>query len=82
MQATKEKAYYTPQFSAMACITVRRLAWSLGLSMPKTLDKIIKALPLLYTPSVVCKLCKDNSRCNLCGFNQPAVEKAVIQNAS
>jgi hypothetical protein len=29
---------YTPQFSALSAVSVRRLAWALGLSMPKAVD--------------------------------------------
>jgi hypothetical protein len=58
---------YTPQFSNRATITVRRLAWALQVSMPKAVDKTVNALP-----SVVCPLCKDSTKCNLCAFNQNA----------
>jgi hypothetical protein len=35
---------YTLQFFQTATVTVRRLAWVLGLSMPKAVDKIINEI--------------------------------------
>ena len=73
---------YTPQFSPTATVTVRRLAWALGVSMPKAVDKIIKELPSLFSPSSVCPLCKDSTKCKLCGFYQATAEKAGTGNAA
>jgi len=61
---------YTPQFSNKATVTVRRLAWALGITMPKAVDKIINELPSIFPPSVVCPLCKDSTKCQTCGFYQ------------
>jgi hypothetical protein len=66
----KVRRYYSPQFSAMAAVSVRRLAWALGVSMPKAVDQIISLLPSLFSPSVICPQCKDRTKCKLCGFNQ------------
>jgi recombinational DNA repair protein RecR len=73
---------YTPQFSPTATVTVRRLAWALGISMPKAVDKIIKELPALFSPSAVCPLCKDSTKCKLCAFYQSPAEKAGTENAA
>ena len=73
---------YTPQFSPTATVTVRRLAWALGLSMPKAVDKIIKELPSIFSPSSVCPLCKDSTKCKLCGFQQATTEKTGTENAA
>jgi len=72
MQTTNKKRFYTPQFSEMACVSVRRLAWALGVSMPKAIDIIIKELSSAFSSSFVCPQCKDKTKCSLCGFNQPA----------
>ena len=87
MQASNNKRYYTPQFSALAAVSVRRLAWFLGVSMPKAVDVIISKLPSIFTPSAVCPQCKDNTKCSLCVFYQPsqastAAEKAGTENAA
>jgi primosomal protein N' len=69
---TINKRYYSPQFSAMAAVSVRRLAWALGVSMAKAVDQIVTLLPSLFSPSVICPQCKDRTKCKLCGFNQQA----------
>jgi hypothetical protein len=61
---------YTPQFSDLATVTVRRLAWALGVSMPKAVDQIVGLLPTLFPPSVICPKCRDTAKCKLCRFNQ------------
>jgi hypothetical protein len=61
---------YSPQFSPQATVSVRRLAWALGLTMPKAVDRIVAMLPSLFSPAVVCPACKDNSKCNSCAFHQ------------
>jgi hypothetical protein len=63
---------YTPQFSELATVSVRRLAWALQVSMPKAVDSAVNALPSLFPPSLVCPLCKDTTKCTLCAFNQSA----------
>jgi len=68
-----KKQFYSPQFSEMACVTVRRLAWALNLSMPKTVDIIISELSSTFSSSVVCPQCKDKSKCVVCGFNQQSI---------
>ena len=74
-----KKRYYTPQFSEMASVTVRRLAWALNLSMPKAVDIIIKELSSAFSSSVVCPQCKDKTKCKVCGFNQqPAAVKSAL----
>jgi hypothetical protein len=70
---------YTPRFSNRATVTVRRLAWALGVSMPKAVDQIVSLLPSLFSPSVICLKCKDTTKCSLCGFSQQcAAENAAL----
>jgi hypothetical protein len=70
---------YTPQFSSIATVTVRRLAWSLGVSMPKAVDQLVGLLPSLFSPGVVCLSCKDNTKCKSCAFSQqPAMVPAEL----
>jgi hypothetical protein len=67
----------------MACISVRRLAWALGKSMPKTIDIIVKELPCTFSSSVVCPQCKDKSKCYAYAFSQPpAILEAGSENAA
>ncbi|MDR2783195.1 MAG: hypothetical protein LBB48_05055 [Treponema sp.] len=69
---TNQKRFYSPQFSALSAVSVRRLAWALGLSMPKAVDRMVGLLPSLFSPGVVCLSCKDNTKCNSCSFSQQA----------
>jgi recombinational DNA repair protein RecR len=69
---------YTPQFSNRATVTVRRLAWALQVSMPKAVDRVVNALPSVFSSSLVCSSCKDSTKCKLCAFNQqPAADNAA-----
>jgi hypothetical protein len=69
---------YTPQFSELATVSVRRLAWALQVSMPKAVDRAVNLLPSIFPPSVVCPLCKDSTKCALCAFNQNAVAEQEV----
>jgi hypothetical protein len=75
---TGQKRFYSPQFSEVSAVSVRRLAWALGLSMPKAVDQVVGLLPSLFPPGVVCPSCKDNTKCKLCAFfnQQPAAVPA------
>ena len=68
MQPTNNKRYYTPQFSAFATISVRRLAWAMGVSMPAAVDAMVRLMPSIVDPSKVCLSCKDNTKCQGCTF--------------
>jgi len=87
MQAPNQKRYYSPQFSALAAVSVRRLAWFLDITMPKAVDVIVSILPDIFLPSTVCPKCEDNTKCSLCAFYQPkavntTTEKAGTENAA
>jgi|GEM_PF-1216021 len=72
MQPTNQKRFYTPQFTALASISVRRLAWAMGVSMPAAVNIMVRLLPSIVSPSKVCQLCKDKTKCQSCTFyNQP-----------
>ena len=72
MQSTNNKRFYTPQFSALASISVRRLAWAMGVSMPAAINIMVRLMPSIVNPSKVCVMCKDKTKCQSCSFlNQP-----------
>ena len=77
MQPIDNKRYYTPQFSALAAISVRRLAWALNKSMPAAVDVIIQLLPLVLNSSKVCSACKDKTKCQSCCFNNLTIPPDV-----
>jgi hypothetical protein len=61
---------YTPQFSDTATVSVRRLAWALKKSMPKTVDPMVSLMPSLVEPSKVCLACQDQTKCHACIFSR------------
>jgi hypothetical protein len=78
MYSNKQKRYYSPQFSAVSAVSVRRLAWALGLSMPKAVDHVVGLLPSLFPPGVVCLACKDDTKCKSCAFSEQSAEVPAV----
>lgn len=78
MNSTNQKRYYSPQFSQLAAVSVRRLAWALGKPMPKAVDHMVRLLPSIVDPSKVCLSCKDTSRCACCAFSAHSANPATI----
>jgi hypothetical protein len=68
MQTTNNKRFYSPEFSEIAAVAVRRLAWAMGVSMGQAVDVMVKALPAYIRSEKVCELCRDNSKCSVCAF--------------
>ena len=68
MQPKNQKRFYSPQFSETASVTVRRLAWALGLPMTAAVDLMVKILPSVVQAEKVCQLCKDTTKCHGCTF--------------
>jgi hypothetical protein len=66
---------YTPQFSTTASVSVRRLAWAFGKSMPKTVDLMVSLMPSILDPKKVCMSCMDNTKCQLCIFSRQLANK-------
>ena len=60
---------YTPELNESSSATLRRIAWSLGQPMTRTLNAIFIQLPAMIGKEEVCKSCKDRSACHICGFN-------------
>ena len=67
-QAADQKRYYSPQFTALAAVSVRRLAWAMGVSMPAAVDIMARLMPSVVDPAKVCLACQDNSKCQVCSF--------------
>jgi hypothetical protein len=65
----KVRRYYSPQFSELASVSVRRFAWAVGLPMTAAVELMTKLLPSLVQSSKVCQACKDNSKCHGCTFS-------------
>jgi len=65
----KNTTFYSPKLSEFASVTIRRLAWSLGVNMGEAIDYLVKELPKNINAEKVCECCKDKSKCYSCGFN-------------
>jgi len=79
MQANYQKRSYTPQFSNQATISVRRLAWAMGISMPAAINIVVQLLPSIVDPAKICKACRDSSKCQSCTFhNQQSKQEQDI----
>jgi len=59
---------YSPNFSELAAVTVRRLAWAMGANMGQAVDVLVKALPAFINTEKVCALCKDKTKCTTCAI--------------
>jgi hypothetical protein len=68
MYPTTQKRYYSPQFSAISAVSVRRLAWALEMNMGQAVEKIVCCLPAIIKPEKVCAACKDKTKCASCVF--------------
>jgi hypothetical protein len=78
MYNAKKKRFYSPRFSEKATVSIRRLAWALGLSMPKTIDILVNEISLIFAPSVICPKRQDKSKCASCGFYQQAAAGSAV----
>jgi len=65
---TEEKRYYTPRFSKLASVSVRRFAWALGIHMTEAAELMVRLIPSIIDPAKVCLSCQDNSECHSCCF--------------
>jgi hypothetical protein len=79
MYTSSKKRYYTPQFSEMAAVSVRRIAWAQKTNMIAIVDHIVSKLPGIFDPAAVCSACRDRTRCGPCVFNnQPTADSAAV----
>ena len=73
---------YSPNFSELAAVTVRRLAWAMGANMGQAVDVLVKALPAYIKTEKVCELCRDKTKCNACAIKNsgemPQKAKALL----
>jgi hypothetical protein len=59
---------YGPELTSFGSVSVRRLAWALGVNMAQAIDYMALYLPEKMDMSFVCPRCKDKSKCGSCGF--------------
>jgi len=68
-----KKRFYKPEFSELAAVSVRRLAWAMGASMGQAVDAMVLLLPAYLKQEKICAACKDNSKCISCIFKCGAI---------
>jgi len=68
----EKKKFYTPQLSEMGSVSIRRLAWALGVPMTEALELIINELSFIFSSSDICPKCEDSTKCKTCAFNNQA----------
>ncbi len=61
---------YTPEMSMESSRILRRLAWTLGKPMTKTMEFVMQNITLFINPKKICAKCKDKSICQKCIFNE------------
>jgi hypothetical protein len=65
---------YTPQLSNPSVISLRRLAWAMGTPMGAALNRVIRLMPAIVDPALVCQRCRDKSKCSSCVFSSALSE--------
>jgi hypothetical protein len=68
MCTNNQKRFYSPHFSEMSAVSVRRLAWALQINMGQAVDNLVSCLPAIVKPEKVCIACKDKTKCASCVF--------------
>jgi hypothetical protein len=64
---------YSPNFSELAAVAVRRLAWAMDANMRQAVDAMVLLLPSRINVEKVCSACKDKSKCTVCIFKGGAI---------
>jgi hypothetical protein len=59
---------YSPNFSELSAVAVRRLAWAMKSNMGQAVDAIVSCLPQIINAEMVCAACKDTTKCTACTF--------------
>jgi len=60
---------YSPSFSEIAAVSVRRLAWAMRSNIGLAIDVMVKSLPAFINADKVCGLCRDKTKCSACAFH-------------
>jgi hypothetical protein len=60
---------YGPNLSPVSSVSVRRLAWALGINMGAAISRMVQEMPKHFNPAAVCPKCKDNTKCASCIFS-------------
>ena len=69
------KSYYSPPFSQLAAVSIKRLSWSMRKPMSAAVDLMVRLLPSMVQSAKICMDCKDNTKCQACIFSAQTAEK-------
>lgn len=69
MQKGGETMAYSPCLSRKDSSTLRRIAWALNEPMTRTIQIVIEDYLKSIEPELICKYCRDKSKCDECIFN-------------
>ena len=69
---------YSPNFSELAAVSVRRLAWAMGANMGQAVDAMVLLLPGHINQEKICTACKDSTKCVSCIFKACAVPPLAL----
>ena len=61
---------YTPELSQKHSCTLRRIAWALDKPMTKAIEDVFDHISNIVDNRIVCKKCRDQTRCHDCVFNR------------
>ena len=75
MQPLTSKRFYSPQFSQLAAVSVRRLAWAMAKPMPAAVDLMVSLIASIIEPEKICFACQDKTRCHSCSFSSPPTQQ-------
>jgi len=60
---------YSPYLSGKYSSTLRRIAWARNEPMTRTIQIVIDEYSKSKEPELICKLCRDKTKCDHCVFN-------------
>ena len=60
---------YTPELTQENACTLRRIAWAAEMPMTRALNEIVQRFTINVERKRVCALCRDQTRCSVCGFS-------------
>jgi hypothetical protein len=69
---------YSPNFSELAAVSVRRLAWAMKANMGQAVDAMVLLLPTHINQEKICSACRDKSKCTACIFKAGAIPPAKM----
>jgi hypothetical protein len=74
-----EVSMYAPRLSEFATVSVRRLSWALGVSIPAAVNIMLKLTSCCINSQKICLGCQDKTKCTDCLYS-PSMQKDALVN--